>query len=166
MTSSQEIDETGGPLAFSTHPTWIGRVLRGTLPVTVEPLAVYYSWEFDTRTIPTLLVLPSALVGVQIDFVGHSQVLSVTRSAISLDDVVRVTTTMRSALVGSDGDPASTETQSVEIELRRELPPFDSVIKLPLSRNDYRGNWDEWRNAARSVADALLSLGRQPGPSI
>jgi hypothetical protein len=164
--NSQEIDETGGLPALATYPTWIGRVLRGTLPEAVDRLAVYYSWEYDTRRIPTLLVLPSALVGVQMEVVGHSQVLSVTRSAISLDDVVRVSVSMRSAIVGSDVDPAPTETQSVEIELRRELPPFDSVINLLLSPNDYRGNWDEWRNAARSVADALLSFGGQPGRSV
>jgi hypothetical protein len=124
MTGSEEINGSGRRSVFATHPTWIGRVLRGTLPEAAEPLALYYSWEYDARSIPALLVLSTALVGVHMEVVGRAGVLSVTRSSVRLDEVARVSTTMRTAIVGSGAEPVLTDTQAVEIELRRELPPL------------------------------------------
>jgi len=155
-------EQVGKPLSasdFDTHPAWIGRVLRGALPEGIEPLAVYYSWEYGSRRTPALLVLPTALVGVLIEFVGNSTVMSVTRNSIGLDDVARVSVSMRTGLMSPEVDDDPMDTQEVELELRRDLLPFDSTVRLPLSKNDYRGDWDAWKREARSVADALLSLG-------
>jgi hypothetical protein len=160
--NAEQIDQPASPTGFDTYPAWIGPVLRGALPEGLEPLAVYYSWEYDSRRIPALLVLPTSLVGVSIEFVGNSTVLSVTRTSIGLDDVLRVSVSMRTALMSPEMQENPMETQEVELELRQELPPFGSAIRLPLSKNDYRGDWDLWKRAARSVADALLLLGVGP----
>ena len=155
-------EQSAASRIFETYPTWIGGVLKDALAEGLEPRAVYYSWEYDSRRIPALVVLPTALVGVQIEFIGHSTALSVSRASVGLDEVVRSSVSMRSALMNGVEEAYPVQTQDVELELHRELPPFGTTIRLPLSKNDYRGDWDAQHRVARSVADALLSLSIGP----
>ena len=139
-----------------TYPDWIGRLVLACLPEGQEPIAMYYSWDFDARVIPTVVVLPNLLVGIELTLLERTDSLfSVACSAVGLDDVVRVSSTGRAWIGGEPG----VKPEQFGIELRRDLPPFGATIRLPLARNDYRGNGDDARDAARAVAEVLMSIG-------
>jgi hypothetical protein len=59
--------------AIETDPIWVGRLLRAVLPDGQRPLATCHSWTYDVRAVPVFVVLPTALVGVEMAFVGHSE---------------------------------------------------------------------------------------------
>ena len=45
----------------------------------------------------------------------------------------------------------------MEIEFGGELLPFGSSISLPIAREDYRGDTDVARQAARRITDGLIA---------
>jgi hypothetical protein len=115
---------------------------------------MYYSWTHDVRAVPVVVVLPTALVGVEMTFVDHSQqALNVSVAAVPLHRVASIRLASR-AWLGADPDAAL---QNVEIEIDDELPPFGSSFSLPIARDDYRGDADVARQVARRIADVLIA---------
>jgi hypothetical protein len=141
--------------SMDTHPKWLGHLIAGCLPDDEEPVAVYYSWDDDTRLVPVLVVLRGSLVGMELTLLkGTDARFSVTSSAVALDEVVRVSSSGRAWSVHEPG----VALDRFEIELSRDLPAFGATIQLPIARNDYRGNRDDAIQAARGVADAIMSI--------
>jgi hypothetical protein len=106
------------------------------------------------RAVPVVVVLPTALVGVEMTFVDHSQqALNVSVAAVPLHRVASLLLASR-AWLGANPDAAL---QNVEIEIDDELPPFGSSITLPIARDDYRGDADVARQVARRIADVLIA---------
>jgi hypothetical protein len=139
---------------MDTYPAWVGRLLNAVLPRGEQPLAMYYSWTHDERAVHVVVVLPTALVGVEMAFVDHSdQALNASVAAVPLHRAARVRLASR-AWLGSDPDAAL---QNVEIEIDGELPPFGSSISLPIARDDYKGDADVARQVARRIADVLIA---------
>ncbi|HEX6581799.1 MAG TPA: hypothetical protein VF195_13150 [Actinomycetota bacterium] len=131
------------------------------MPKDEEPLAVYYSWEDDARVAPVLVVLRSSLVGIELTLLERTDNLfSIAYSAVSIHDVARVSSTGRAWIGGELG----VKLEEIDIDLNRDLPPFSATIHLPVARNDYRGDRDDAREAARAVADAVMSIGFGPIP--
>lgn len=139
-----------------TYPSWIGRLIAGCVPEGQDPIAMYYSWELDARVVRAVVVLPNSLLGIELTLLERTDSLfSIASSSV---EVVRVSFEGRAWIGGEPGAKA----EQFDIELSRDLPPFGPTISLPINRNDYRGNRDDARQAARAVADVLMSIGFGP----
>lgn len=79
--------------------------------------------------------------------------MNVSVAAVPLERVARVGLASR-AWLGTEPDAA---VQEVEIEVEGELPLFGSSIRLPIARNDYRGDTDAARHATRRIAEVLIA---------
>ncbi len=100
--------------AMETYPAWVGQLLKAALPAGERPLAMYYSWTHDVRAVPAVVVLPTALIGVEMTFGDHSQqALNVSVAAVPMHRVASVRLASR-AWLGADPDAA---VQNVEIEI-------------------------------------------------
>jgi hypothetical protein len=100
-------------------------------------------------------VLRGSLVGIELTLLERTDTrFSVISSALGLEDVVRVSASGRAWIVHEPG----VALDRFEIELSRELPAFGTTIQLPMARYDYRGNRDDALQAARGVADAIMSI--------